>query len=74
MIATTLSSALSGMFDYNIQGVAGYSCRWCGHPDDDRRLSSIEEMLVQTAEFEQFEKTFCDAIVNKGQFAGASVS
>ncbi|KAG7349423.1 hypothetical protein IV203_012020 [Nitzschia inconspicua] len=66
---------LSSVFDYNAQGVAGIVCRWCGHPDDDRRLSesvSLAQELIQSEEFKKFENAFCSAIINKGEYYGAS--
>jgi hypothetical protein len=49
--------------------------RWCGHPDDDRRLSesvSLAQELVQTEEFQKFEDTLCAAITKQGDYYGAS--
>jgi hypothetical protein len=49
--------------------------RWCGHPDDDRRLSesvSLAQELVQTEEFLKFEDTLCAAIMKDGEYHGAS--
>ncbi|KAL3916086.1 MAG: hypothetical protein SGARI_008038, partial [Bacillariaceae sp.] len=66
---------LSSMFDYSAEGITSITCRWCGHPDDDRRLSesvSLEQELIQTEEFKKFEGAMCSSIINKGDFASAS--
>ncbi len=67
---------LNSMYDYNIQGVAGITCRFCRDRDDDRRLGEVdfflEEAMVQTEEFKKWEETFCAAIISKGAFEGAS--
>ncbi|KAG7374037.1 hypothetical protein IV203_013132 [Nitzschia inconspicua] len=75
LVSVEENRQLSSFFDYNAQGVAGIVCRWCGHPDDDRRLSesvSLSQELIQTEEFKQFEEAFCASIINKGEYKGAS--
>ena len=67
---------LNSMYEYNIQGVAGITCRFCRDRDDDRRLGEVdfflEEAMVQTEEFKKWEETFCAAIISKGAFENAS--
>jgi hypothetical protein len=49
--------------------------RWCGHPDDDRRLSesvSVAQELVQSEEFQKFEDALCGAIIKQGEYHGAA--
>lgn len=67
----------SSIFDYSAEGIAGITCRYCGNPRDDRptrRLESdtLPEDIVETEEFEKFEKALCAAIISKGEYSGAS--
>jgi hypothetical protein len=58
-----------------MSSLTNFKGRWCGHPEDDRRLAESDELaqeLVKTDEFQKFEKALCDAIISKGDYQGAS--